>query len=256
MNKKQISIIIATYNAGKTLKRCLDSIVSQLTDETELIIVDGASKDNTNEIIDSYGDKIAVHMSEPDKGIYDAWNKGVKLSHGKWIGFIGADDVMNDGALVLFLDKINSTKDIDSYDYICAYNQFVDEDGNVLRRIGSNPTWSKMRKGNCAAHVASLHNKKNLFEAIGEYDLQYKISADYELLVRKKDKLKVLFFEGYIMKVMVGGMSFSTKALKEVYYIRKQHHTVSSIENIILFLYDWLALKRFIVKNKLAGKSL
>jgi len=251
-----ISIIIATYNASKTLQRCLDSIVPQLTNETELILVDGGSKDDTNKIIDSYGDKIAVHISEPDKGIYDAWNKGVKLAHGKWVGFIGADDVMNEGALALFLNKIKETNDVDSYDYICAYNQFVDEDGNVLRRIGSNPTWDKMRKGNCAAHVASLHNKKNLFETIGGYDLRYRISADYELLVRKKDKLKVLFFEGYIMKMKVGGMSFSTKALKEVYAIRKQHHTVPALENIKLYLRDWLAFKLFIIKNRLTGKSL
>lgn len=251
-----ISIIIATFNAAKTLKRCLNSIVSQLNDETELILVDGGSKDDTNKIIDSYGDKVAVHISETDKGIYDAWNKGVKLAHGKWVGFIGADDVMYDGALALFLDKINGTKDIDSYDYICAYNQFVDENGNVLRRIGSNPTWDKMRKGNCAAHVASLHNKKNLFETIGGYDLRYKISADYELLVRKKGNLKVLFFEGYIMKMKVGGMSFSTKALKEVYEIREQHHTVSSLKNVELYLRDWLSFKLFIIKNKLKGKSL
>ena len=65
-----ISIIIATWNAAKTLNRCLDSIVPQLTNETELILVDGGSKDDTNKIIDSYGDKISVHISEPDKGIH------------------------------------------------------------------------------------------------------------------------------------------------------------------------------------------
>lgn len=90
----KISIIIATWNAAKTLRRCLDSIVSQLTDETELILIDGGSKDETNEIIDSYGDKIAVHVSEPDKGIYDAWNKGVMVAKGDWMMFMGADDVL------------------------------------------------------------------------------------------------------------------------------------------------------------------
>ena len=90
----KISIIIATWNAAKTLRTCLDSIVPQLNKDVELILVDGGSKDETNEIIDSYGDKVSVHISEPDKGVYDAWNKGVKSASGDWITFIGADDVM------------------------------------------------------------------------------------------------------------------------------------------------------------------
>ena len=99
----KISIIIATWNAAKTLKRCLDSIVPQLTDETELILVDGGSKDDTNKIIDSYGDKVAVHISEPDKGIYDAWNKGVSKAKGDWVMFIGADDILLEGAIEYYL---------------------------------------------------------------------------------------------------------------------------------------------------------
>lgn len=109
MKNMTISIIIATYNASKTLQRCLDSIVSQLTNETELILVDGGSKDDTNKIIDSYGDKIAVHISEPDKGIYDAWNKGVKAAHGKFVAFIGADDQMLPEAIRHYLDFLTST---------------------------------------------------------------------------------------------------------------------------------------------------
>ncbi len=155
--EKKISIVIATWNAAETLRTCLDSIVPQLTETAELVIIDGGSKDSTNEIIAPYGDKGTYTISEKDKGIYDAWNKGVKASNGEWIGFIGADDVMNSDAISIFLKEIKNTPKIETYDYICAYNQFVDEDGNVLRRIGSNPTWDKMRKGNCAAHVCSLH---------------------------------------------------------------------------------------------------
>lgn len=253
--EKQISIIIATWNAAKTLRTCLDSIVPQLTDEVELILIDGGSTDDTNTIISSYGEKIAFTISEKDKGIYDAWNKGIMAANGKWIGFIGADDVMNEGAIESFLKEIKSISDIESYDYICAYNQFVDDEGNILRRIGSTPTWDKMRKGNCAAHVCSLHNKKNLFDKVGLYDIRYKISADYEILVRKKDKLKVHFFEAYIMKMKVGGMSFSTRALKEVYQIRKQHHTVSAFMNVYLYLRDLLAFKMFVFKNRMKGKA-
>lgn len=159
-----ISIIIATFNAAKTLQRCLDSIVPQLTDEAELILVDGGSKDSTNEIIDSYGDKIAVHISEPDKGIYDAWNKGVKVAHGNWVAFIGADDTLLPNAIQNYLNAIRLTPVIDSYDYICAHNEYVDLNGKLLKVLGEKPVWSRMRKYMAAAHVASLHNKHNLLK--------------------------------------------------------------------------------------------
>lgn len=245
-----ISFIVATFNAGKTLKRCLDSIVPQLNDECELILVDGGSKDNTNEIIDSYGDKIAVHISEPDKGIYDAWNKGVSHASGKWVGFIGADDVLLPNAVNSYLQTIMSTTYIDSYDYICAHNEYADKDGNVLQVIGGPAIWSKMRRGMVAAHVASLHNKHNLFETIGGYDLQFHICADYDLLLRKRDKLKSLFIDSTIARMQTGGMSFSTAAIKEAYRIRRKNHSISIIENKLIFLWNLLAFKTYNLRHR------
>ena len=256
MKNMTISIIIATYNASKTLQRCLDSIVPQLTNETELILVDGGSKDDTNKIIDSYGDKISVHISEPDKGIYDAWNKGVKLAHGKWVGFIGADDILLPNAIDAYLTIIRSSRDIEDYDYICAHNEFVDIKGKLLKTIGDKPIWSKMRRGMVAAHVASLHNRHSLFEAIGGYNLEFKICADYELLLRKKNKLKSLMIQTHIARMAVGGMSFSTNAIVETYKIRKLHKSLPFIINILFFLRDYLAFKLFILRKKLSGRKL
>lgn len=250
----KISIIIATFNASTSIKRCLDSIVSQLTEETELVLVDGGSKDSTNEIIKSYGDKIAIHVSESDKGIYDAWNKGVKLSHGKWVAFVGADDILLPGALGCYLDVINSTSNIETYDYICAYNEYADEKGNVLNVIGGAPEWSVYRKRMNAAHVASLHSKKNLFETVGGYDLSFKICADYELLLRKKDKLKYVFIPEHIARMQMGGMSFSTRAVKETYRIRQKHQSINSCLNILLLVRDWIGFKVYCVKQLLKGR--
>ena len=97
-----ISIIIATWNSEKTLKRCLDSIIPQLTKKIELLIVDGGSIDKTNDIIDSYGENISFHISEPDKGVYDAWNKAITHSSGKWITFLGSDDELMPDAIQNF----------------------------------------------------------------------------------------------------------------------------------------------------------
>lgn len=245
-----ISIIIATYNASKTLKTCLDSIVPQLCSGTELIIVDGASKDNTNDIIKSFGDNVSVHISEPDKGIYDAWNKGVALSHGEWVMFIGADDILLSNAVSTYLNTIKNTADIDSYDYICAHNEYVNEEGKLLKVLGEEPKWRKMRKGMAAAHVASLHNKHNLFEIIGGYNLNFRICADYELLLRKKQNLKYLFIDNRIARMKIGGMSFSTKAIVEAYNIRKLHNSLPVGINEFYFLRDWFAYMLFKIRKK------
>ncbi len=245
-----ISIIIATYNAYGSLRTCLDSIVPQLTSEVELVIIDGGSKDNTNDIIKSYGDKVSVHISEPDKGIYDAWNKGIKLCHGKWIMFIGADDILLPNAVNTYLKTIENTANIDNYDYICAHNEYVNEEGKLLKVLGEEPQWRKMRKGMAAAHVASLHNKHNLFEIIGGYNLNFRICADYELLLRKKESLKYLFLDNHIARMKIGGMSFSTKAIVEAYNIRKLHNSLPVGINEFYFLRDWVAYMLFKIRKK------
>lgn len=248
-SKKTISIIIATYNAGKTLQQCLNSIASQKSKEIELLIIDGQSTDNTLDIISSNKSIIDFHISEPDKGIYDAWNKGIQKATGEWIMFVGADDILLPSALTQYINLINKTPEINTYDYICANNEFVGEDGKILRIMGEAPSWNKMKRYMAAAHVASLHNKRNLFEKIGLYNLNFKICADYELLIRKGNKLKYLFQPIHIARMKVGGMSFSTKAIIETYFIRKEHHSVSSLFNLLLFLRDWLGFKIFTLRN-------
>jgi glycosyltransferase involved in cell wall biosynthesis len=252
----QISIIIATWNAGKVLDNCLQSIIPQLSNETELIIVDGLSSDNTKDIIAQYHDYIAYTVSEKDKGIYDAWNKGIRVARGKWLAFIGADDILLEGAIQRYLTAIKETGDIDSYDYICAHNEYVDMNGKLLKLLGDDPQWSIFRRTMNAAHVASLHNRKNLFETVGEYNLDFKICADYELLMRKKSKLKALFLDARIARMKVGGMSFSTRAIVETYKIRKLHHSLPIVMNELSFLRDWLAFKFFVFRKTLRGGQL
>lgn len=251
----QISIVIATWNAAKTLKGCLNSIIPQLSSRVELIVIDGGSKDETNQIIDSYGDIISYKVSEPDKGIYDAWNKGVSASSGKWVAFIGADDVLLPGAIDTYLEVIDSMEDIDTYDYICALNEHVDDDGNVLKVIGGDPVWSSYRFGMNAAHVASLHNKRNLFESIGGYDLQFRICADYDLLLRKRNMLKSIFVPVHIARMKVGGMSFSLAAIKETFAIRRKNKSLPLCVNFIVFIINIIAFKFFILRNRVRGRK-
>lgn len=249
----KISIVIATWNAEQTLTACLNSIVPQLTNETELIIIDGGSKDKTNEIIKSFGDKISVHISEADYGIYDAWNKGVKKAHGDWVMFIGADDILLPQAINTFINVIDKTLNISDFDYICAHNEYVNQNNEILKILGKEPKWSEMRYKMPMAHVASLHSKKNLFDSVGGFNLDFRICADYELLMRKKDKLKFLFIPNHIARMKVGGMSFSSKAIIETYKIRKLHNSIPIIVNELVLVKDYIAFKLFSLRKNIKG---
>lgn len=217
---KIISIIIATYNAAKSLKRCLDSIAPQLTNETELILVDGGSKDDTNNIIDSYGDKIDVHISEPDKGIYDAWNKGLKKAHGDWIMFIGADDILLEGAIEYYLANLNYISNTD-IDFISCKIKSITEDGKFLQYTGKLWNYTRCKINMDVTHVASLTSKK-YFEKVGVFNIDYKICGDYELLMRGGKRMKAKFIDFPIAEMPIGGTSFSVKGLREQLLIKNR----------------------------------
>ena len=239
-----ISIIIATYNADKTLMQCLQSIVSQKNEHVEIILIDAKSKDTTCEIIRSFGSKIDYFISEKDSGVYDAWNKGIKVAKGCWIMFLGADDTLLPNAIDQYLSYLE-TIDSSSYDYISAQNEFINDSGRLLKIVGKGAQWSLMKNGMSAAHVASLHNKRNLFDTVGLYNLKYKICSDYEMLLRKKDNLRTGFLNKTIAQMKAGGISFSVKAVKESYKIREMHRTVSGIKNLLLYFRDLLGYAFF-----------
>lgn len=232
--EKLISIIIATYNVESTISYCLDSIISQKTDEVELLIIDGASKDKSLEILETYKQYIDVLLSEPDKGIYDAWNKGISKASGKWIMFLGADDRLLNGKLLSYIDfvKKHSTG---HYDLITAQAEYLDLNGRLIKVIGENFIWNHYRKNMLIAHGATLHNRR-LFEEIGPYDIHYRICADYEMLMRKGEKISSLFFPQPIFQFEIGGASFSIACQKESFLIRKKYHTVGPILNVLIFL--------------------
>lgn len=231
--RKEISIVIATYNAGKTLKKCLNSIISQKGDDIELIIIDGQSKDNTLTIINKYHSYIDQWISEKDKGIYDAWNKGIKLSTGRWIMFVGADDDILSGVLPKYAEFARSVDD--SYDLISAKAEFVDLKGKLVKILGEPYKWNRYRYNMNISHGTTLHNRK-LFDEIGFYNIGYKICADYELLMRKGKNIKSKFYDCILMRFKIGGASFSYACQKETFKIRKKYHSVLMVINVFLFM--------------------
>lgn len=230
---KEISIIIATYDAGKVLQRCLDSIRPQKTEEIELLFIDGGSKDNTMDIVNSNKDIVDYVVSELDKGIYDAWNKGIKIANGRWIMFVGADDVLLPDILP---DYVAYSKTIDdSYDLITAKAEFVDLSGKLIKVIGEPFRWERYKRNMNISHGSTLHNRK-MFEEVGLYSLYYKICADYEMFMRKGKDIRPAYYNHVILRFTIGGASFSAACQKETFEIRRQYHTVSTLVNCLLYM--------------------
>lgn len=234
----KISIVIATYNAGKTLSRCLDSIFCQVGTDVEVLIIDGGSKDNTLSIVSLYSSKIAFWLSERDKGIYDAWNKALAHTKGEWIMFLGADDYLLPNAIQFYMDLLNNG-DLRNVDIISGRYEYVDKNGKLLGVNGSAYNYNVFKKYMNISHGSTLHNKR-LFEELGLFNLKYKICADYEFLLRRQ--LNGRFVDKPMICMQTGGMSYSKKALNETFLIRKEKNSVSLIVNCFLYIKGLLGL--------------
>lgn len=200
-----LSVITASYNSDKTIERTIKSILNQKYSNFEYIIVDGKSSDKTVELIKSFENqfkekKISYKwVSEQDSGIYDAFNKGLKLATGKWISFLGSDDYYLPNALNTYNKHLSKlTEEVDLIHSIVNV-----EDKKV---ISDDWIWNKFKRSMNIAHVGAFHNK-DYFIKYGFFNTNYKIAADYELLLRAKDKLRTCFFKEVTAFMSDGGIS-------------------------------------------------
>jgi hypothetical protein len=226
-----ISIVVATYNSERTLARCLQSVLAQAHPSWELHIVDGASTDRTLEIAreaQARDARVQV-ISEPDRGIYDAFNKGVRRAKGEWILFLGSDDWLWDaGAIDRALPQLAQAKD---QGHLIAYTRIamVTQEGQTLHIEGQ--PWRKV--ANSFRHVMTIPHQgtfqhRKLFEKHGEFDTSYQISGDYEFLLRElKDGAAFFVSEGIFSAMSMGGISSqlgsTLKILDELERARKQN---------------------------------
>ncbi|WP_448699634.1 glycosyltransferase family 2 protein [Mucilaginibacter sp. AW1-3] len=213
-----ITIITSTYNSGAVLEALIKSIKEQTYKNFEYIIVDGASKDDTLNIIDQYKDVVSKWISEPDSGIYDAWNKGVKLAKGDWICFIGSDDKFYPDALSNYAEIITSLND-PGLQYVSSRIHLVNKHDKIVKTLGQAWKWEKDRYKNTIAHPGSMHNKA-LFKEYGLYDTQWAICSDYEILLRPGKKFKTAFMDKVTVRMAQGGASSNgSKLFKEHYKV-------------------------------------
>lgn len=172
--EKLISIIIATYNAEKHLLKCLESIRSQRFKNIEIIVIDGGSKDATISILKSFNYSSLIFISEPDLGIYDALNKGVKRAKGHWLYFLGSDDFLLDG-FTDFAEKLADSKTIYYGNSESHYSGTVKPIYEILKGKFTSYRLTKY----CMNHQSIIY-PSSIFKN-HRYDLRYKVFADYAL---------------------------------------------------------------------------
>lgn len=188
----KVSIITATYNSGAHIADCVRSVNSQTYDNIEHIIIDGASKDNTLEIINSLPNRVTTTVSEHDKGIYDAMNKGIKAATGDIIGILNSDDFFASNDVIENIVKEFSNDSTLEGIYTNLYYVNQDNPDQIIRHWVSNSFKKRsFFKGWHPPHP-TLYLRREVYEKYGNFNLDFSLSADFELMLR--------FFEKYNIK--------------------------------------------------------
>lgn len=206
MSNLKISLITVVYNSEHTIERCIKSVISQNYSNIEYIIIDGGSTDGTLQIIEKYKQKINFLLSEPDKGIYDAMNKGIAAATGHIVGTLNSDDFLADS------DVISCISDaFNKYDPDIVYGNldYIDLNNQIKRKWKAGSYKMGLFNWGWMPPHPTFYCKRELFTKLGAYNLQYGTAADYELMTRfiHKAKLNVYYLNKAIVKMSVGGVS-------------------------------------------------
>ena len=196
-----ISVITVVNNGESFIGQCIDSVLAQKIKGLEYIIIDGASTDGTMEIIRSYGDFISVIVSEPDNGLYDAMNKGLAIARGKYVHFLNADDrYYRANTLESLIPKLNKNA-------VCHAQMIYQLDFERTKTIGESFSRKKELKGSRIPQPA-MFVPRFMYDLVGDFDTEYKIAADYDMVLRLTNKFPTHFIPQPVTVMAAGGLSY------------------------------------------------
>lgn len=250
MKLNSLTIITASFNSEQTIQATLESVLNQNHRPLEYIIIDGKSTDSTCDIIQANEAKFAKKgisfnwQSEVDNGIYNAWNKGVKKSTGEWIAFLGSDDLYYKDSLLKYNEAINR---FESADFITAKARII-KNGKLQRNFGEPWKWKIFRKEMKILHAGGFM-RREYFQKYGLFDESFKITGDYEMLLRKKEKLEVGFIDCFLVEMNAGGVSNSFVKEAFIEATRAKVNTANRNRYIAM-------AERFIVLSKIYVKTI
>ena len=239
----KISILMATWNCSPLLATFFRSLEEQCVRDWELLILDNCSSDALPQLVRQYQvahpDHLIRFTSQIDTGIYDAWNRGIKLATGTYLSFIGADDTFRDSeSLRQLLDLTSSSADL-----ITCRNSYYSSDGRFLRDWGSAWRWRRMRESMNIAHPGMLI-RRDLFDRFGLFDSSFKICGDYEWFLRLPSTVSSIHSPTPILKVLQGGVSHTKigAVYAETYRAQKRH--LNFVCSASCWLLNWLKYGR------------
>lgn len=249
----KVSIITSVYNNEKTIEDAIKSVLSQDYSDIEYIVVDGASKDSTVEVIKKYEDKISKFVSERDKGIYDGLNKGISLATGDIIAFLHSDDIYASETIISDVVKMFQENEIDS-----IYGDLVYVDKHDTSKIfrywkSGQYSFKKLCNGWMPPHP-TFFVKREFYDRYGKFDLGFGIAADYDFMLRMLGKYKIstMYLPKVLYKMRVGGAS--NRSIKNI--IQKSREDIKALKNNGIGGYRTLVMKnlvkipQFIFKSK------
>lgn len=205
-----VTVVTAIYNGEPYVTGCLESVLRQDYPNIEHLVFDGGSSDGTTAVLQQYDERVALWKSEPDRGIYDAWNKALAEARGEWICFLGVDDEFLPGAISAYVGLAARNPNAE---YLSSNVRWVHSSG-YEKILGQPWKWGTFSRWMCTAHVGSMH-RRNLFERLGTYDTSYRIVADYELLLRARNQLRTAYMPITTVIMRAGGTSDNRKAFYE-----------------------------------------
>lgn len=248
-----VSVITVVLNGVGSIEQAIESVRRQTYPNVEYIVIDGGSTDGTLELLRKYDHAIDYWCSEPDQGIYDAWNKGLLISRGSWIGFLGADDSYRENAIQQYVRKIQESSNT-PLEYVSSKAEFIVPELGVKRVIGTAWNWKTFRKYMNAVHVGSLHHR-SLFEKYGNFDKTYKICGDYELLLRAGDRLKADYVDATTVTIRGGGVS--NRSFKVFEESRRAKVQAGGRTPGVALMEKYVAIGKFLARNAwYRGRSL
>lgn len=218
----KISVITVCYNEVATIEKTLESIFSQTYKNIEAVVIDGGSTDGTLDIIEKYKDKISYFVSEPDDGIYNAMNKGIKASSGEILYFLNANDSLYSDDVTEAVVDIFKNND---YDFIYGDLCFIDPGKNSEIKTQKKNLNETLIQSKAVWHPASFY-KKTLFDKFGLYDENFFIAADHDfnMKILTNKKTKTFYLNKTIANFDKTGISAS-----------KKYKKINKIENSLIF---------------------
>jgi len=208
---RRVSIITVSYNSSSTIRETIESVLAQDYPSIQYIIVDGDSNDGTQEIVKSYGDRIAMFKSERDNGLYDAMNKGIDMATGDVIAILNSDDLYADNQVISRVVSVFDRGNVDVVYGDLVYFDTAKPDRAIRYYRGGTFSLRRVRYGLMPPHPTFFIGK-SVYEKYGKFDLQFKLSADFDLILRFLGVHKVPFtyMPEVLVRMRTGGKSTSS----------------------------------------------